>query len=70
MTLQSAVKQVRQDCLDVLSSRRLSQQEFAERYELSYSWLNKFLNEKDTDYRIGSIEQLRVAVQKAAREFR
>jgi transcriptional regulator with XRE-family HTH domain len=70
MSLQSAVQQVRKDCLNVLSTRRLSQQEFAERYELSYSWLNKFLNEKDTDSRVGSIERLRLAVQKAARELR
>lgn len=70
MSLQILVSKVRQDCLNVLSSRRLSQQQFAERYELSYSWLNKFLNEKDTDYRVGSVEQLRVAVQKASRELR
>lgn len=70
MSLQILVAKVRKDCLDVLSTRRLSQQDFAERYELSYSWLNKFLNEKETDYRVGSVEQLRLAVQKAARELR
>lgn len=70
MSLQSMVTKVREDCRNVLATRRLSQQEFADRYDLSYSWLNKFLQEKGTDYRVGSVEQLRVAVQKATRELR
>lgn len=67
MSLQSIVGKIRDDCRKVLAERRLSQQEFADKYELSYSWLNKFLNEKDTDYRVGSIEELRLAVQQEKR---
>lgn len=67
MSLQSLVSKVREDCRKVLAAQRLSQQEFAEKHQLSYSWLNKFLNEKDTDYRVGSIEDLRLAVQKEKR---
>lgn len=63
MSLQSIVSKVRQDCRKVLAERRISQQEFAEKYNLSYSWLNKFLQERDTDYRVGSVENLRKAVQ-------
>lgn len=67
MSLQSIVSRVREDCKKVLLNRRMSQQEFAEKHNLSYSWLNKFLNEKDTDYRVGSVEDLRVAVQQEKR---
>lgn len=67
MSLQSLVSKIRQDCKSVLASRRLSQQDFATKHDLSYSWLNKFLNEKDTDYRVGSVEGLRVAIQKEKR---
>jgi hypothetical protein len=49
----------------------LSQQEFAEKHNLSYSWLNKFLTaeeaNRDTDFRVGSVEALRVAVQQEKR---
>jgi hypothetical protein len=67
MSLQILVTKVRQDCRKVLAERRLSQQEFAEKHKLSYSWLNKFLTaeeaSRDTDFRIGSVEALRIAVQ-------
>jgi predicted transcriptional regulator len=67
MSLQNVVERVRQDCHKVLAERRLSQQEFAEKHGLSYSWLNKFLKGRDTDYRIGSVEDLRLAVQQEKR---
>lgn len=63
MSLQTIVDRVRADCLKVLSRRGLTQQEFADRYDISHSWLNKFLKAKETDWRIGSVEHLRVAVQ-------
>lgn len=67
MSLQSIVSKVRQDCQKVLETRRLSQQEFAEKHEISYSWLNKFLKDKGTDYRVGSIDKVRIAVQSEKR---
>lgn len=67
MSLQTMVERVRSDCLKVLSARHLTQQAFADRHDISHSWLNKFLKAKETDYRVGSVEHLRVAVQKEKR---
>jgi transcriptional regulator with XRE-family HTH domain len=67
MSLQTIVDRVRADCLKVLSQRGLSQQDFADRYDISSSWLNKFLRAKKTDYRVGSVEHLRLAVQQEKR---
>lgn len=67
MSLHTIVDRVRSDCLKVLSQRGLTQQEFADRHDLSHSWLNKFLKAKETDYRVGSVESLRVAVQQEKR---
>lgn len=69
MSLQSIVEKVRSDCRKVLAARRLSQQEFAEKHDLSYSWVNKFLSGEleELNPRVKSIDRLRDAITKEKR---
>lgn len=64
MSLQNVVDKVRKDCEKVLAEHRLSQQEFAEKHGLSYSWLNKVLNGEleDLNPRVKSVDRLRDAI--------
>lgn len=67
MSLQNVVRKVREDCLKILATRRLSQQEFSQKHGLSHSWVNKFLNNEEANPRVQSVERLREAVAEEKR---
>lgn len=60
MILQS----VKRDLIEVLRQSGLSQLEFAEKYELSYSWVNKFLNDVADNPRLNTLNDLQAAIEK------
>jgi len=60
MNLQS----LKQDLEAVLKQRELSQVEFADRHGLSYSWINKFLNDVADNPRLNSLNDLQAAIEK------
>jgi transcriptional regulator with XRE-family HTH domain len=60
MNLQS----LKQDLEAVLKQRELSQIEFATRHGLSYSWINKLLNDVADNPRLNSINDLQAAIEK------
>jgi len=49
-----------------LRDRKLTQEAFARKYELSSSWLNKFLRAEVTDPRVSSVERLQQAIDAEA----
>lgn len=53
---------VRTQLKQTLESREMTQEAFARKYDLSSSWLNKFLREEVTDPRISSVERLQKAI--------
>lgn len=55
---------VRKDLDYVLRARGLSQVEFAKIHGLSYSWINKFLNEKADNPRLNTLNALQSAIDK------
>lgn len=55
---------VRQDLVNVLRQRDLSQFEFAEKHGLSYSWINKFLNNVAKNPRFNTLNDLQAAIEK------
>lgn len=54
---------LREDLQAALKASELSQVEFAARYGLSYSWVNKFLNGAADNPRLSSLTQLEAAIQ-------
>lgn len=57
------VYNVKKDLADLLADARISQVDFAAKHGLSYSWLNKFLNAKDPNPRVNSLEELTAAME-------
>lgn len=60
MNLHNVQKELR----EVLKDRGLSQVEFAKIHGLSYSWINKFLNDIADNPRLNSLNDLQAAIQK------
>lgn len=60
MNLQS----LKQDLEAVLKQRELSQIEFADKHGLSYSWINKFLNDVADNPRLNTLNELQAAIEK------
>lgn len=58
---------VRQKLKGVLEATGLNQIEFATRHGLSYSWINKFLNEKANNPRFHQLQDLERAITKEER---
>lgn len=58
---------VRTAVRNTLKTRRLTQEAFARRYNLSSSWLNKFLREECDNPRYRSLERLEKALEKEAK---
>jgi transcriptional regulator with XRE-family HTH domain len=54
---------VRKDLTDTLRATGLSQYEFAVKHGLSYSWVNKFLNEVADNPRLNSLTALEEAIE-------
>jgi hypothetical protein len=54
---------VRKDLTDTLRQTGQSQYDFAVKHNLSYSWINKFLNEVADNPRMNSITALEEAIQ-------
>lgn len=63
MNLQS----IKQDLEAVLKQGELSQIEFADKYGLSYSWINKFLNDVADNPRLNTLNDLQEAIEKERR---
>jgi transcriptional regulator with XRE-family HTH domain len=57
---------VRAAVRDTLKTRRLTQEAFARRYNLSSSWLNKFLRKECDNPRFRSLERLQKAIESEA----
>ena len=55
---------VRDELRQVLRDRGLSQVEFAENHGLSYSWINKFLNDVADNPRLNTLNELQAAIEK------
>lgn len=55
---------VKQDLIKVLKASELSQIEFADKYGLSYSWINKFLNDVADNPRLNTLNELIAAIEK------
>jgi transcriptional regulator with XRE-family HTH domain len=55
---------VKEDLKKVLRQRGLSQVEFAEIHGLSYSWINKFLNDAADNPRLNTLNDLQSAIEK------
>lgn len=55
---------VKKELLEVLKARGLSQVEFAQIHGLSYSWINKFLNDVADNPRLNSLNDLQAAIEK------
>jgi len=58
---------VRGQLKKTLKDRRLTQEAFARKYDLSSSWLNKFLRAQVADPRISSIERVMKAIAAESR---
>jgi transcriptional regulator with XRE-family HTH domain len=58
---------VRKELADTLRGSGLTQYEFATKHGLSYSWVNKFLNEAASNPRNNSLEALQAAIAKEQR---
>ena len=54
---------VRKELSDTLRQTGLSQYDFAVKHNLSYSWINKFLNEVADNPRLNSLTALEEAIQ-------
>lgn len=54
---------VRTAVRNTLKARRLTQEAFARRYNLSSSWLNKFLREECDNPRYRSLQRLEKAIE-------
>lgn len=48
----------------MLKQRGLSQVRFAEKHGLSYSWINKFLNDVADNPRLNTLNDLQAAIEK------
>lgn len=59
---------VRSAVKKTLKSRRLTQVQFAQKHDLSYSWLNKFLREEADNPCIDSLARLQKALDREAGE--
>jgi len=57
---------VRSAVRNTLKTRRLTQEAFARRHDLSSSWLNKFLREECDNPRFRSLERLQKAIDAEA----
>jgi transcriptional regulator with XRE-family HTH domain len=57
---------VRDQLKKTLRERRMTQEAFARKHDLSSSWLNKFLREEVTDPRLSSLERLQRAIDAEA----
>jgi transcriptional regulator with XRE-family HTH domain len=55
---------IKQDLAAVLKQSELSQIEFADKYGLSYSWINKFLNDVADNPRLNTLNDLQAAIEK------
>lgn len=55
---------VRKDLADTLRRTGLTQYEFAVKHDLSYSWINKFLNEKAANPRLNHLLELTAAIKR------
>jgi len=53
---------VRGQLKKTLKERKLTQEAFARKHDLSSSWLNKFLRAEVTDPRLSSLERLQQAI--------
>jgi len=53
---------VREDLKHTLHRSELSQEAFAAKYDLSYSWINKFLNGHINNPRLDSLTGLEAAI--------
>lgn len=60
---------IKQDLEAVLKQGELSQIEFADKYGLSYSWINKFLNDVADNPRLNTLNDLQAAIEKERREL-
>lgn len=58
------LQNIRRELSDLLVERGLSQFEFAARYDLSYSQINKFLNGHVDNPRLSTIEELQRAMRR------
>lgn len=58
---------IKQDLEAVLKQGELSQIEFADKYGLSYSWINKFLNDVADNPRLNTLNDLQAAIEKERR---
>lgn len=56
---------LQKDLQSALQSSGLTQVEFAAKYGLSYSWINKFLNGVADNPRLSSITELEDAIKKS-----
>lgn len=63
------IHNVRRELLAVLADRDLTQVDFANKYGLSYSWINKFINEQADNPRYSSLEALQKAIEKEQRQL-
>ena len=55
---------LKQRLADVLKDSGLSQLEFSEKHGLSYSWVNKFLNDVADNPRFNTLSELEAAIDK------
>jgi transcriptional regulator with XRE-family HTH domain len=58
------LQDIREDLDRVLKRRGLSQIAFAEKHGLSYSWINKFLNDVADNPRLNTLNELLAAIEK------
>lgn len=58
---------VRGQLKKTLRDRRMTQEAFARKHDLSSSWLNKFIRAQVPDPRVSSIQRLQDALEQEAR---